>query len=452
MATSQQLEVARVSSVHSSSFLCQKCCQPLKLDTSFYAVDQRVFSELTAPVTGVSTSDELVSLSTPEISLPTLSSDEPDVAFRRICPDPSSVKFASYESGNGFTLLGDIEPSSSEFLSHQLRVTAELFNILSGQTEVDHPLCEECTDTLLDNLDLQLKITEDECKDYRDFLEQLNSKQDTVDEASLDEELRQLEAEEEALKSQLEDAEVHKTKLDDQIGKEMEKATRLDEELERYYKERNEFKRQQLEYEDAQKSVDNQLRYAKTQLDRLKKTNVFNTTFHIWHSGHFGTINNFRLGRLPNIPVEWSEINTAWGQTVLLLHSLANKMNLKFERYRLVPYGNHSYLESLSDRSKELPLYSAGGIKFFWDTKFDQAMVAFLDCLQQFKEEIEKGDDGFCLPYKMDKGRIEDPSTGTSYSVKIQFNSEEQWTKALKFMLTNLKWGLAWVSSQFANK
>lgn len=38
------------------------------------------------------------------------------------------------------------------------------------------------------------------------------------------------------------------------------------------------------------------------------------------------------------------------------------------------------------------------------------------------------------------------------YIFRIQFNSEEQWTKALKFMLTNLKWGLAWVSSQFANK
>lgn len=34
-------------------------------------------------------------------------------------------------------------------------------------------------------------------------------------------------------------------------------------------------------------------------------------------------------------------------------------------------------------------------------------------------------------------------------SFRIQFNSEEQWTKALKFLLTNLKWGLAWVSSQF---
>lgn len=35
------------------------------------------------------------------------------------------------------------------------------------------------------------------------------------------------------------------------------------------------------------------------------------------------------------------------------------------------------------------------------------------------------------------------------FHFRIQFNSEEQWTKALKFLLTNLKWGLAWVSSQF---
>lgn len=51
------------------------------------------------------------------------------------------------------------------------------------------------------------------------------------------------------------------------------------------------------------------------------------------HSGQFGTINNFRLGRLPSVPVEWNEINAAWGQTVLLLHALANKMGLKFQRY-----------------------------------------------------------------------------------------------------------------------
>lgn len=57
--------------------------------------------------------------------------------------------------------------------------------------------------------------------------------------------------------------------------------------------------------------------------------------------------------------------------------------------------------------------------------------------------------------FRMDveKGKIEDTGgSGGSYSIKTQFNSEEQWTKALKFMLTNLKWGLAWVSSQFYNR
>lgn len=56
------------------------------------------------------------------------------------------------------------------------------------------------------------------------------------------------------------------------------------------------------------------------------------SAFFYRHSGQFGTINNFRLGRLPSVPVEWNEINAAWGQTVLLLHALANKMGLKFQR------------------------------------------------------------------------------------------------------------------------
>ena len=42
-------------------------------------------------------------------------------------------------------------------------------------------------------------------------------------------------------------------------------------------------------------------------------------------------------------------------------------------------------------------------------------MAAFLDCLQQFKEEVEKGDSGFCLPYEMEKGKIKDPATGEGH-------------------------------------
>lgn len=38
-------------------------------------------------------------------------------------------------------------------------------------------------------------------------------------------------------------------------------------------------------------------------LELLKRTNVLNDAFPIGHDGEFGTINNFRLGRLPKIPV-----------------------------------------------------------------------------------------------------------------------------------------------------
>lgn len=115
--------------------------------------------------------------------------------------------------------------------------------------------------------------------------------------------------------------------------------------------------------EDESKSLECQYTYTQSQLEKLKKTNVFNATFHIWHSGgHFGTINNFRLGRLPSAPVDWSEINAAWGQTALLLNALARKINLTFQRYKVVPFGNHSYIEVLEDH-KELPLYGSGGIR-----------------------------------------------------------------------------------------
>ena len=59
----------------------------------------------------------------------------------------------------------------------------------------------------------------------------------------------------------------------------------------------------------------------------------------------------------------------------------------------------------------------------------------------------------FTCRMDVEKGKIEDTGgSGGSYSIKTQFYSEEQWTKALKFMLTNLKWGLAWASSRFHNK
>ncbi|MBN3312066.1 BECN1 protein, partial [Atractosteus spatula] len=420
------------SSTMQVSFVCQRCSQPLKLDTSFNVLDKVTIQELIAPLVTVTHIKPDESNGDDNVPKETFVENKQDGVSRKYIPP---ARMLSTESANSFTLIGEASDGGTmENLSRRLKVTSDLFDIMSGQTDVDHPLCEECTDTLLDHLDSQLNITENECQNYKNCLELLSQMREE-EEGSLLAELRKLSAEEEQLIQELEAIEGQRKTVAEELARGRAHTEELEREEQhgnrlsradqtslprqqspaasgergiippacpRYQKEYSEFKRQQLELDDELKSVDNQMRYAQIQLDKLKKTNVFNATFHICsvifphhclsllacrHSGQFGTINNFRLGRLPSVPVEWNEINAAWGQTVLLLHALANKMGLRFQRM------------------------------------------------------------------DVEKGKIEDTGgSGGSYSIKTQFNSEEQWTKALKFMLTNLKWGLAWVSSQFYNK
>lgn len=410
-------------------FVCQRCLQPIKLDAGFSNLNEHTLAELSLPIH-----------TAPEVDLEAQAG-----SFDQYVPP-----FRLTESGNGangFTVVG--EEGETESLSHHMRVRASLFDIMSGSSEVDHPLCEECTDTLLNLMDQQLKLTEDEWNDYSEFLKKLEMEDEEQGLETLEKDLEDLKLEEEKLVGELAELQEREKVIQEEITEQEKERERLDREEERYWREYMQHRWDLMQAEDEFRSLECQLHYTQAHLSKLKNTNVFNATFLIWHSGHFGTINNFRLGRLPSVPVDWSEINAAWGQTALLLTALARKMNLTFERYRIVPYGNHSYIEVLSEHRK-LPLYGAGGFRFMWDSKFDAAMVAFLDCLQQFKEEVERGDSGFCLPYRMDKGKIEDSASNNSFSIKVQFNSEEQWTKALKFLLTNLKWCLAWVSLQFA--
>ncbi|XP_055637395.1 beclin-1-like protein [Toxorhynchites rutilus septentrionalis] len=414
------------------SFSCQRCLQPIHIDDFFAALGEHTQAELALPINPHVEVDIESQLTSMDHFVP-----------------PFRLTECSGADSHGFMLLTD--GPDRELFGNTLRIKAELFDTLSDNSEIDHPLCDECTDTLLELMDKQLKMAEDEWNDYNNYLKKLEMTDDVPNIDQLEKELVDLKREEERLLQELGELTREEDAIKLVVKEQEAEKQRLENEEEKYWREYTKHRRDVITMEDEFRSLECQMSYAQAQLDKLKKTNVFNVTFHIWHSGHFGTINNFRLGRLPSAPVDWSEINAAWGQTCLLLSALARKMNFTFKNYRLVPYGNHSHIEVLAD-GKELPLYGSGGFRFFWDTKFDAAMVAFLDCLQQFKEEVVKMDPGFCLPYRMEKGKIEDSATGNSLSIKIQFNSEEQWTKALKFLLTNLKWGLTWVSSQFTDE
>ncbi|KAG5684916.1 hypothetical protein PVAND_014124 [Polypedilum vanderplanki] len=409
-------------------FCCARCLQPIQLHDSLNNINELQTATLNLPI-NQHVSDIELSESSLDHYVP-----------------PFSLK--NDQEKNGFMIIENATEVEAESLSQNLRLKAKLFDNLTSISDINHPVCSDCAEFLLEMMDQQLNVAESEWNDYNNYLKTLELNDDIPEVEGLEKELEQLMIEEKKLLSDLRTLKKEEEFIKETIKLQDEEKKRLKAEDEKYWREYTKHRRDLIAAEDEYRSLECQLNYSKSQLEKLKSTNIFNVTFHIWHDGHFGTINNFRLGRLPSSPVDWSEINAAWGQTCLLLCALARKIGLTFKRYNLVPYGNHSYIEVLGENKKELPLYGSGGFRFFWDTKFDAGMVAFLDCLQQFKEEIEKRDSGFYLPYRMDKGKIEDSPSGNSYSVKIQFNSEEQWTKALKFLLTNLKWGLAYISSE----
>ena len=82
----------------------------------------------------------------------------------------------SKNGSNGFMLIDG--KGESQNLSQQVTVTAGLFDIMSSNSYIDHPLCEECSESLLDLMDQQLKLTEEELNDYSNFLRKIENEDD----------------------------------------------------------------------------------------------------------------------------------------------------------------------------------------------------------------------------------------------------------------------------------
>jgi len=470
--TPLHLATMATSSVAASAFSCQRCRQPLRLQQTFLdeLLDEEAQAEMAATENMAREAQRQrqgngrvgLTIAHRPGQVRLTSDDEEDTdghADHNESKDEDEDEEDEEDAGTrSFTLVdGQQRPGQSSRgpgAAHhaRLRRTAELFETLTHcglEGDLEHPLCEECADAMLEAMNQRLRTVEQEAQAYGKYLRDLEKETEEDSRVeSLRKELEALETQEAGLKRELVKLKGEQAAADCALEEQLKAQEALEKEELSYWTEYSKYKRELLTAEDDYRSLECRLKYGQGQLDKLKKLNLFNATFNIWHSGHFATINGFRLGRLPSVPVEWSEINAAWGQTAFLLSSLAKAVGMKdFQRYQVVPYGNWSYVKVLAD-GKVLPLYGTGGLRMIFDSKFDSAMVAFLDCLQQFAVEVER-QGGFSLPYEIDKGKIRDNNTGHYFSVKLQFNSEESWTKALRYMLTNLKWALAYVSAKY---
>lgn len=106
-------------------------------------------------------------------------------------------------------------------ISHHLRSTMRLFNMLSTRTDIDHPLCAECTQILLQSLQKQLDETKKERDGYIAFEKEVRKEREreSLDLSRQDAEkkIERLKFEEQAAIGQLHLADREREQLDEEL-------------------------------------------------------------------------------------------------------------------------------------------------------------------------------------------------------------------------------------------
>ena len=420
--------------------------------------------------------------------------DNPAMSFvmlsdSQVQPSPTSP--ASHTNGDAktstqqpLTTSTKHTDGSKEFVSQNLESSTRLFEILSSRSDIDHPLCAECSELLLSSLQARLAAALKERDAFASFLKELKSNVPTpADVAKAEKELAAAKVEEAQAFEQLLALEKEKAILNEEIAELDAEARALDIEEEQFWRDRNAFEQKMASLQEIKDAADAAYEHDARHLERLQRTNVYNDAFCIGHDGNFGTINGLRLGRLPPPNnTEWVEINSAWGTTALLLKTVADKLGFVFQGYSIKPMGSFSHIErwdysqpnsassstittkasagtaSALPRNQQpkvtsLELYSSGDLplgRTILHRRFNDAMVAFLECLRQLGDFVEHGEaktvrgqqaGGLKLPYKVHKDTI------GGLNIKLGNTSDEAWTNACKYTLTCCKFLLAHASN-----
>ncbi|KAL3958750.1 hypothetical protein ACCO45_006912 [Purpureocillium lilacinum] len=341
-----------------------------------------------------------------------------------------------------------------------------LFEILSARSDIDHPVCVDCTELLVEGFQRKLDAASKERDAYVRYLSQVQSEQPSSEDIkSRQEALKKAEKDKAGALEELKKLEKEKEALDEELVALEEESRQLDKDEEAFWRERNAFATTMADFQAERDSVNAKYSNDSQLLDKLQRSNVYNDTFCISHDGSFATINGLRLGRLSNKPVDWPEINAAWGHALLLLVTVADKLEYKFQGYDPQPMGSTSKIvrydasspssSRLGSRAMQPPpkkhvleLYSSGDMPLgltFMHRKFDNAMVAFLELVRQLglhvQRKTEPTGNMLTLPYRIEGDKIGD------VSIKLGIAQDDGWTKACKLTLTCCKFLLAHASN-----
>jgi beclin 1 len=320
-------------------------------------------------------------------------------------------------------------PAPAAAMHRRMMALTKLFELQSDRSGEDFPLCTSCVESLERQMQQRFKDLVEDKKLFADALARLRvappartagatSSPDSV-------------AREKQLLESLNAVRRERAALAAEQSSLLREAQQMDA-LERKLWEAHavfQYRAQQLSQEHV--SLSRSVAAVNEQLQRLSRTNVLDDVFHISRDGFFGTINGFRLGRLQSVQVDWSEINAALGQVALLLNILSAKMSHPFEQYRILPQGSSSRIQLLKDNSA-YDLFFDESRFFASNTSFNNALGALLECVGELGRVAEQRDPSFKPAHRVREHTIDE------LSVK-SYNDTKEWTRALLFMLENIK-------------
>ncbi|KAJ3433488.1 beclin-1 [Anaeramoeba flamelloides] len=334
------------------------------------------------------------------------------------------------------TLL--LEKTKKSFAIH-------LFSLISQKIGKNFPLCGKCTSLFLKETNNLIKNELREKKVYNTYLQNFKQKL-SVNQGVIEKKNQEYELEINNILSEIERLSEEELQTQQEIEQLQYPEGKYHELKSKYSLDIQNFKLTELVYNENRESVLMKMNYAQNELEKLIRTSVLNDVFHILPDGPFVTINNFRFGRLQSIPVEWEEINTAWGLTALLMVVLSKRFNYEFKNYIIIPHGSYSriakkknnknqnFVENLKIKNYlELYFNNDGFLKRFRIKRFNQAMVWFLECVLEFAEFIHQQNKDFKLMYKIKKDKI------NNISIKYNNGNLTDWNHALRCLLSNLK-------------
>ena len=158
-------------------------------------------------------------------------------------------------------------------------------------------------------------------------------------------------------------------------------------------------------------------------LDLAQQWQSLNDVLHIWFQGPYATINGLRIGA----DVPWPEINAALGQVVLLLQVLIERTGVKVSQQQILPRGSTSQIGS--------NLYFGESFQFFARRSFYFGLQALAQSIHEVAVQMQQQDPSLALPHAMDQ-RLNEYHVG---GLAIAYHEGPEWTRAMKYLLTNLK-------------